>query len=298
MPRAIWSGAISFGLVNIPVRLFTAVSSKEIHFHMLHGADGARIEQKRFCSAEGREVPYDQIVKGYELSPSRWVTISPEELEAIDPEATHTVDIQAFVDGSEIDPVYYESTYHVAPDKGAAKAYSLLLEAMRRAGKVALARVVLRTRERLCSLRPQGAGLALSMLNHADELVSQESVGLPVRVESSERELIMAGQLIESLSAPFDPARYPDTYRERVLELVRRKSEGEQLVSAPSARPAEIANLADALAASLAARERSGARATSPKDEAEPPAEGERRHRAEAARTARSGQRRTRRGGS
>jgi len=297
MPRAIWSGAISFGLVNIPVRLFTAVSSKEIHFHMLHGADGARIELKRFCAAEGREVPYDQIVKGYELSPNRWVTISSEELEAIDPEATHTVDIQAFVNASEIDPVYYESTYHVAPDKGAAKAYALLLEAMRRAGKVALARVVLRTRERLCSLRPHGAGLVLTMLNHADELVSQESVGLPARAQSSDRELTMAGQLIESLSAPFEPERLPDTYRERVLELVRLKSAGEQLVPAPSARPAEIVNLADALAASLAAR---GASAAEPSQEGEAkrPVADERRRRSEAARTAGSGQRRTRRGGS
>jgi DNA end-binding protein Ku len=297
MPRAIWSGAISFGLVNIPVRLFTAVSSKEIHFHMLHGADGGRIELKRFCAAEGREIPYDQIVKGYELSPNRWVTITSEELEAIDPEATHTVDIQAFVNASEIDPVYYETTYHVAPDKGAAKAYTLLLEAMRRAGKVALARVVLRTRERLCSVRPHGDGLALTLLNHADEIVSQESVGLPARAESSDRELTMAGQLIESLAAPFDPARLPDTYRERVLELVRRKSEGEELVSAPAAHPAEIVNLADALAASLAAR-KGGPGAPSQGGEAERPVAGERRRRAEAARTTGSGQRRPRRGGS
>ena len=158
MARAIWSGALAFGLVNVPVKLHTAVAQKELRFNMLHAKDGARIRMKRFCSAEDREVPYEEIVKGFEVSRDRYVALTPEELAAYDPKATRTVEIRDFVDLSEIDPVYYERTYYLVPEKTAAQAYRLLVDAMRATGKVAIASFVLRTRESLCCVRPLDGG--------------------------------------------------------------------------------------------------------------------------------------------
>ena len=256
MARAIWSGSISFGLVNIPVKLFSAVSHKEVRFHMLHDADGARINLKRFCSAENVEVPYEHVVKGYELSRGRYVTVTPEELEAADPKGARTVEIQDFVELTEIDPIYYDQTYFLAPDRGAGKAYALLLETMRRAGKVGIARVVLRTKETLCCVRPMGRALALSTMNYADEVVDQGDLELGENPEPAPRELEMAERLVSSLTTTFDASRYHDTHREKVLALVDRKAAGEQIVAPPEEAPAQVVNLADALAASLAAARR------------------------------------------
>jgi DNA end-binding protein Ku len=282
--RAIWSGALTFGLVNIPVKLFTAVHQKEVRFNMLHDADGARIHLKRFCSAEEKEVPYEHVVKGYEVSPGRYVTVTREELEAYDPKATRSVEIHDFVDLSEIDPVFFESTYYLVPDRGAAKAYRLLGDAMRKAGKVAIATAVLRTRESLCCVRPSGDALALSTMNRADEVTPTSSLELPEASAPSERELQMAEQLVASLTGPFEPERYPDLRRERVLELIEKKAEGQAIEApAPEEAPANVVSLADALSASLAA-----ARGRAPDRAAAHADRGERRHApAQAARTAR-----------
>lgn len=285
MARAIWSGALTFGLVNIPVKLHSAVSQKEVRFHMLHAKDGARIKMKRFCSAEDEEVPYDEIVKGYEISKDRYVMVTPEELEAFDPKATRTVEIRDFVDLADIDPIYYDQTYYLAPEKTAARAYRLLHDAMAATGKVAVATFVLRTRESLCCVRPIEGALALSTMNRADEVVPLDALELPAAPKPSERELHMAEQLVASLTAPFEPERYPDVHRERVLELVHRKAEGEAIEApAPEEAPAKVVSLADALAASLAAAR------GKPEEHAahHAPARGARQHRAAAAaRTAR-----------
>src|SRR5512141_2606378 len=200
MARAIWSGSISFGLVNIPVKLFSAVSQKEVRFHMLHDADGGRINLKRFCSLEEKEVPYEHVVKGYELSRGRYVTVTSEELEAADPRGARTIEIEDFVEMTEIDPVYYDQTYYLAPDRGASKAYGLLLEAMRASGKVGIARVVLRTKQALCCLRPMGDALAVSTMNYADEIVPQKDLDLGKPPKPSPRELEMAERLVASLT--------------------------------------------------------------------------------------------------
>jgi DNA end-binding protein Ku len=289
MPRAIWSGALAFGLVNVPVKLHTAVAQKELRFHMLHAKDGARIRMKRFCSAEDREVAYDEIVKGFEISRERYVALTPEELAAYDPKATRTVEIRDFVDLAEIDPIYYERTYYLVPEKSAAKAYRLLVDAMRGSGKVAIATFVLRTRESLCCVRPVEGGLALSTMNRADEVVPLSSLEVPEAPKPSERELNMARQLVESLTAPFEPERYPDLHRQRVLELVERKAEGEA-IEAPASEeaPARVVSLADALSASLAAARKRGAgeRGDAASERGD---RGERRHPARAAaRTARA----------
>src|SRR3954462_8653271 len=259
MPRSMWSGAISFGLVNVPVKLYSAVSRKTVRFNQLSAKTGSRIAQKRVDPTTGEEVAYEDIVKGYELTKDRYVLISQDELDALDPEKSRTIDIEDFVDLADIDPVFYDHPYYLVPDKGAAKAYGLLLSAMEEAGKVAIARVVLRSKEQLVAIRPHRDGNLLMMetMIFADEVVPPEDLdGLPEQNElkASERELKMAEQLIESLASEFEPSRYHDEYREKVLELIEAKAQGEEIVVAPEAPKAErVPDLMAALEASLAA---------------------------------------------
>src|SRR5918999_5167194 len=202
MARAIWSGAISFGLVNIPVKLYSAVSRKTVRFHQLDAESGQRIRQQRINPESGEEVPYEQIIKGYEIGPDRYVTITPDELEALEPQKTRTIDIEDFVELEQIDPIYYDHPYYLAPDTGAAKAYQLLLRAMEESGKVAVARVVLRSKENLVAIRPRDGVLAMETMLFADEVVppdSLEELEADGNVKTSDRELTMARQLIDSL---------------------------------------------------------------------------------------------------
>jgi DNA end-binding protein Ku len=251
-----WSGSISFGLVNVPVKLYAAVSPKEVHFHQVHDADGVRIQQKRICPADNKEVPYEHIVKGYEVAPDQYVIVKPSELEALDPEASRTIDIQSFTDLSAIDPLFYEHSYYLAPDKGAGKAYALLLKAMQESKKVAVAKAVIRSKGFLTALRPIGDALTMSTLYYADEVLKPESIEelkSSHEMKLDERELAMAKKLIDSLSERFKPEKYHDEYRERVLDLIKKKSEGEEIVTQPAheAKP-KVINLMEALEASLA----------------------------------------------
>ena len=252
-----WSGAISFGLVNVPVKLYSAVSKKTVRFNQLNAETGNRIQQKRVDPETGEEVGYDQIVKGYELTKDRYVVITPEELESLDPEKTRTVDIEDFVDLDEIDPVYYDHPYYLVPDKGATKAYGLLLGAMKQANKVAIARVVLRSKEQLVAIRPSGDVLMMeTMLFHDEVVPSHDIEDLPdgKELKATDRELKMAQQLIDSLSSEFDPSSYHDQYREKVLELIEKKASGEEIAVQPEApEPAKVPDLMAALEASLAA---------------------------------------------
>src|SRR5215216_5954254 len=255
MPRAIWSGAISFGLVNIPVKLYSAVSRKTVRFHQIDAESGQRIRQQRVNPASGDEVPYEQIVKGYEISPDKYVTITPEELE---PQKTRTIDIEEFVDLEQIDPIYYDHPYYLAPDKGAAKAYRLLLDAMEQADKVAIARVVIRSKENLVALRSYDGAITMETMLFPDEVVNPDSIeelaGVDGDVETTKRELDMAKQLIESLSGDFEASQYRDEYRERVLDLIERKAAGETItVEAPEPERKEVPDLMAALEASITA---------------------------------------------
>jgi DNA end-binding protein Ku len=262
VPRSIWSGSISFGLVSVPVKLVTAVRKKDVRFHQLHAKDGARIAQKRVCSAEGVEVAWEELAKGYEISPGQYVMIEPEELEELDPVATHTIDIEDFVALDEIDPLFFDASYYLVPDDRAGKAYRLLVDAMTDAGQVGIARVVMRTKQYLCAVRPVDSALVLTTMNFADEVVSRAELdGLPeAEVDASERELRMARQLIESLTTEFEPERYQDTYRERVLALIEQKAAGQELVAPPTVQqPAPVIDLMAALEASLAEVKRSRA---------------------------------------
>jgi DNA end-binding protein Ku len=258
MPRAIWSGAISFGLVNIPVKLYSAVSKKTVRFHQIDAESGQRIRQQRVNPGSGEEVPYEQIVKGYEISPDRYVTITPEELESLEPQKTRTIDIEEFVDLEQIDPIYYDHPYYLAPDKGAAKAYKLLLDAMEEADKVAIARVVIRSKENLVALRSYGGAITMETMLFPDEVTQPESIeelsAVDGDVKTTKRELDMAKQLIESLSGDFDPSGYRDEYRERVLDLIERKAAGETItIEAPAAEKKEVPDLMAALEASISA---------------------------------------------
>jgi DNA end-binding protein Ku len=256
MARSIWRGAISFGLVNVPVKLYSAVSKKTVRFNQLHDADGVRIQQKRVCPADGEEVPYENIVKGYEIAPDKYVVITNDELEALDPKKTRTIDIVDFVDLDDIDPLYYEHPYYLVPDTGAAKAYRLLLDALHDTNKVAIARVVLRSKEYLTAIRPAGEVLTMETMLFADELVPSDRLDeLPDDdTRATDRELAMARQLIESQATDFDPSKYRDEYRERVLDLIERKAQGEEIATQPDVEePTEVPDLMAALEASLAA---------------------------------------------
>jgi DNA end-binding protein Ku len=257
MPRSIWSGAISFGLVNVPVKLYSAVSRKTVRFHQLHDETGVRIQQRRVDPSTGEEVGYDNIVKGYEIGPERYVVVTPDELEALDPKKTRSIDIDEFVDLGEIDPIYFDHPYYLAPAQGGAKAYKLLLDAMRDAQRVAIGRVVIRQKESLVALRPMEAEvLGLTTMIFADEIVDPsgiEELDALGDVEAGERELKMARQLIESLSADFEPSKYSDEYRGRVLELIERKAAGEEITVQPAEEPAPVPDLMAALEASIAA---------------------------------------------
>jgi DNA end-binding protein Ku len=281
MARAIWSGAISFGLVNVPVKLYSATSPKAVRFHQLSSKTGARIRQKRVDPSTDEEVPYEEIVKGYELTPDRYVVIEPDELEALDPKATKTIDIEEFVDLGEIDPIYYDHSYYLAPTSGGAKAYRLLLDAMHEENKVGIGRVVLRSKQQLSALRPTGKVLTLTTMLWGDEVLRPDrldELDSVAESEPSERELKMAEQLIESLSGPFEPERFKDEYRERVLDLIERKAAGEQIAVQPQAEEPEAApDLMAALEASLAAVKDEKPKAPSRKRAASQSADGDKR---------------------
>jgi DNA end-binding protein Ku len=251
-----WSGSISFGLVNIPVKLYNAVKKKSIHFNQLRKSDGCRIRLKKVCPSDGAEVPAGNIVKGYEISPEQYVIVTSEELEAIQPQNARTIAIEDFVKLEQIDPLYYNSCYYLTPDKGAGKAYFLLLAAMQNTGKIAIARVVMRNKEYLTAIRPTGKALALSTMHFADEVIAAaELEELPAEVaEPNKKELAMAEQLIESLATGFEPGKYHDQYYQQVMDMLEKKAEGQTVISQPEVKEGgKVIDLMAALEASISA---------------------------------------------
>jgi DNA end-binding protein Ku len=264
MPRAIWTGAISFGLVTVPVKLYSAVNHKSVRFHQLSSKTGVRVAQKRVDAQSGEEVPYESIVKGYEIAPERYVVIAPGELETLQPKKTKTIEIEDFVELAQIDPIYYDHPYYLAPGAGGAKPYRLLLEAMRETNKVAIASVVIRSKEQLVAIRPMGEALAMATMLFADEVLPPQRIDEladAAEVKTTKRELDIAKQLVDSLAGEFEPEKYHDTYRADVLALIERKAQGEEIAvqPAPEEPAAPAPDLMSALKASLeAARAREG----------------------------------------
>jgi DNA end-binding protein Ku len=271
MPRSIWTGAISFGLVTVPVKLYSAVNRKTVRFHQLSRKTGVRIAQKRVDPQSGEEVAYEDIVKGYELAPDRYVVIEPGELETLQPKKTKTIEIEDFVELAQIDPIFYDHPYYLAPGPGGAKPYRLLLEAMAETEKVAIARVVIRSKEQLVAIRAMDDVLEMATMLFADEVSSPDRLDElpdPKEVKTTKREVDVAKQLIGSLAGDFEPEKYRDTYRADVLALIERKAEGKEIAVQPEAEdvPAPAPDLMSALKASLdAVRERSGDDATTTK---------------------------------
>jgi DNA end-binding protein Ku len=252
--RAIWSGTISFGLVSVPVKLFPATEQKDIRFHQFKEGTKQRIRNKRVSEDTGREVDYEDIVKGYEVDKGRFAVVTPEELQGVAPEKTRTIEIEDFVDLEDIDPIYFEKTYYLAPedDAGAKRAYALLLKAMEDQGKVAIGRFVMRTKEYLAAIRPMDGILALETMYFADEIREPSEVeNVPVRARVDDRQLKMAKQLIGSLASDWDPKRYHDEYRERVLKLIRDKAKGKEVVLPEARSAAKVSDLMEALRQSI-----------------------------------------------
>lgn len=271
MARSLWSGSISFGLVTIPVRMFTGEHEHEVHFHQLNRKNGHRIRYKKVDDTTGKEVASDDIVKGYEVSKGKWVTFDDDELEQLRPESTRTLDIEDFVDLAEVDPIYYDKTYFLAPDDNLAarRAYALLLEAMEDRQRVGIGKVVIRAKQYLAAIRPYQGLLAMSTMRFADEVVDPSAIDelefdVPAVDPTSKK---MAASLIDSLASSFEPTKYEDTHTDEVRALIERKAKGETL-SAPEPREEapKVLDLMAALQASVeAARSnRSGSAAKSP----------------------------------
>jgi DNA end-binding protein Ku len=263
MARSIWTGAISFGLVTIPVKLYSATSSHTIGFNQFQKGSGERIRYKRVAESTGEEVDYNDIVKGHEVDDGTFVIVTPEELESVEPTKSRRIEISDFVDLDDIDPIFWNKTYYLGPagDTGAEKPYALLLEAMTQTGKVGIGRFVMRDKEYLVTIRPTAKGdmLALETMYFADEIRGAGDVdNVPVDEEVSPKELTMATQLIDALAGPWDPSQYADTYRERVKELIAAKAKGKDIVVSEHEETPQVADLMEALRASVEASKKGG----------------------------------------
>ena len=252
MARAIWTGSISFGLLNVPVRLYSAVARRGIALREIRESDGARIRHRRVAEGTDEEVHYEEIVKAFEIAPDRYVPLSKDELASLDPQKSRAIEVQDFVDLGEIDPIYFDSPYYLGPAEGAEKAYSLLARAMEGSGKVAIARFVFRNKEHLAAIRPADGVLTLTTMRFADEVVppSELEDALPAeKPKVAKREVEMAEKLIDSLTRRFDPGAYRDEHREKLLALIERKAEGKELVEAPAGEEREATKAPDLMAA-------------------------------------------------
>jgi DNA end-binding protein Ku len=250
MPRAIWSGSISFGMVTIPVKLFGATESKDIRFSLLHATCGTKLEQKRWCPTDEVEVPWTETARGYEYTKGDYVMLTDEDFERLPLPSKHTIELSGFVEEREIDPVFYERSYYLEPGERAEKPYALLLKALEEKRLSAVASITIRKKEQLCVLRSHQGTIMLETLYYPDEIRQERGVELD-RVKVSERELEMAFTLIELLKKPFDPSEYRDHYREALAQLIEAKLEGKQAVSVPAARETRVLDLAEALKRSV-----------------------------------------------
>jgi DNA end-binding protein Ku len=278
VPSTVWSGSLSFGLVNVPVKMHTATVNRDVSFNQIEAATGSRIRMRRVSEATGEEVANDQLVKGYEISKGQYVIIEPSEIDAIKPKSTHTIDIEEFVPLADIDPVYFEQPYYLLPDKQGGKAYKLLVEAMEGLQKVAIGRVVIRQKESLVAIRVREGLLCLQMMRYADEVIPLVELqgDLADDAEPSEREVAMARQLVDALTNEFEPEKFHNEYRDKVLELIEQKAAGQEIVAAPSPEPAaKVLDLMAALEASIAGAGKAPAGAPAADDEGADEAEAE-----------------------
>jgi DNA end-binding protein Ku len=252
MARSIWNGTISFGLIAVPIKVHSATEDRSVHFHQVHAADGARIKQKRLCSKEGQEVPYKEVAKGYEIREGEYVMLSKDEIDAAAGERSREIALDEFVRTAEIDPVFYDRTYYLGVGKDGDDAYRLLHDALGRSERAGIGRWVFHNREYLVAVRPSDGVLALHTMRFADELVDPGSLEVPEPSRApGKREIDMAGQLVESLHDRFKPDAFTDSHREQLLELIKRKANGEEIEIPERADPEQSDDLMAALEASL-----------------------------------------------
>ena len=252
MARPIWKGYLSFGLVTIPIKLLTAEDPQDVHFRLLHKTCGTPIQNKRWCPVHETIVPYEEAGRGFEVAKGRFVTMTEEELEGVPVETSENLSIVEFVDLQEIDPLYFDKSYYLAPDEGGSKAFALLREAMREAGKVAVGKVVIREKEHLVAVRPFDDAMVMSTLFYADEirrLEDVEELQTEAKIHPNERKMAM--QLIDGLTAEFHPQEFKDEYRDKLLQVIKAKAEGQAVVHSAAPRPAKVVDLMDALRRSL-----------------------------------------------
>jgi DNA end-binding protein Ku len=257
-PRSMWKGAISFGLVTIPVAVYPATEEKSVKFNQLHDEDMGRIRYKRVCEVDGEEVPYDHIVKGYELEKDRYVVLEDEDFDAVPVESSRTIDIQQFVDLEEIDPILFKKSYYLVPEETGAKAYALLRRALEEESKVGISKVSFRDKEHLAALRFKDDVFVLETMFWPDEIRAAEFDTVHEDGKIREQEVEMAKSLIENLSEPWNPDAFKDEYREALLEIVEKKAAGEEIEAAPEAQPARVVDLMEALKASVEAVKQKG----------------------------------------
>lgn len=251
-PRSIWNGWISWGTVNVPIKLFSALDSKGVSFNQLHGKDGARIKQKRINPRTGEEVPFKEIVRGYEVAPDRWIIVSKEDVAAVEGSRAKVVDIEEFVPAAEIDPVFFGQPYYVGPQDGGERAYEVVRKALEESGRVGIGRFVLRNKEQLVALKPLGDVMGLFALRFADELIEPGNVEFEEPKKApGDREVQMAAKLVDALAGEFKPGKYHDTYSEAVMELIERKARGETIEPPTREKAEETDDLMAALEASL-----------------------------------------------
>ena len=252
MPRSLWKGAVSFGLVTIPIKLYTATDEKDVSFNMLHRKDGARIKLQRYCSEEEVAVENSEIVKGYELSPDNYVIMEDEDFEKVPVDTTRAIEITDFVPLDQIDPIYFQKTYYLEPDKVGAKPFALLREVLKESKLVALAKVTLRQKEQLCTLRVYGDAIAMETMFYPDELRNASDLELPGEIDLGEKEMMMSKSLVDMLTGDFEPEKYHDNYREALIELIERKAEGQE-ITRPAPAAGKVTDLMEALRASVEA---------------------------------------------
>jgi DNA end-binding protein Ku len=253
MPRTMWRGAISFGLVSIPIKVFPSTEEKTLRFNQLHDKDGGRIKYQRVCALCGEEVSFDHIVKGYEYEKDHYVTLEDEDFDAVPVESSRAIDIQQFVDLAEIDPVYYKKSYYLVPEETGIKAYTLLREAMSGDGKVGIAKVSFRDKEHLAALRFKDEVFVLETMYWPDEIRAAEFEELSKDVKVRPQEVQMARTLIENLTGDWEPEQFRDEYREALLGIVEKKVAGEEITIQPEAEPTKVVDLMEALKASVEA---------------------------------------------
>jgi len=282
MARAIWKGAVSFGMVSIPIKLYTATEEKDVSFHLLHKKDGARIKTQRYCPEDDAAVDWNDVVRGFEIAPDQYVIMEPADFDKVPVGTTRTIEITDFVPSAQIDPIYYQKTYYLEPEKVGGKPFALLREVLKDSELVALAKVTLRQKEQLCTLRVYENTIAMETMLYADEIRSTQDLDVPGEISIGAKELNMAKSLVEMLTGDFEPDKYHDDYREALLELIDRKAEGQE-IKRPAPVAGKITDLMEALRASIDAAKRekvSGGRAQAEEAAAEPAPKPARRRRA------------------